>query len=111
MGSLRAVGTIDNKKNATKKQLFGERWDDANNSFDHPYSFADWRSADVAVQWWVGLLPRWRVAPADCLNLAALAGVVGSRLRVRTRASTALARLARAIPVEAAVSAAGQRIQ
>jgi hypothetical protein len=50
MGSLRAVGTIDNKKNATKKQLFGERWDDANNSFDHPYSFADWRSADVAVQ-------------------------------------------------------------
>jgi hypothetical protein len=75
MGSLRAVGTIDNKKNATKKQLFGERWDDANNSFDHPYSFADWRSAHVAVQQWLGLLPRWWLAPADYLNFAALAGV------------------------------------
>jgi len=111
MGPLRTVGAIDNKKNATKKQLLGERWCDANNSFDHSYYFAAWRSADVAVQQWLGLLPGWRLAPANYLNLAALAGVGGSRLRVRTRVSTPIARLARAIPVEAAVSAAGQRIQ
>jgi hypothetical protein len=75
MGSLRAVGTIDNKKNATKKQFFDERWDDANNSFDHSYYFVDWRCAGVAVQYWLGLLPRWRLAPPDYLNFAALAGV------------------------------------
>ncbi len=38
-------------KNATKKQLF------------------------LAVQHWLGLLPRWRIAPPDYLNFAALAGL------------------------------------
>jgi hypothetical protein len=50
---------------------------DANNSFDHSYYFADWRSAGMAVQHWLGLLPRWRIAPSDYFNLAALARVAG----------------------------------
>jgi hypothetical protein len=50
---------------------------DANNSFDHSYSFADWRSPGVALQHWLGLLARWRIAPSDYLNFAALVGGVG----------------------------------
>jgi hypothetical protein len=50
---------------------------DVNNSFDHSYYFADWRSADVAVQRWLGLLARWWIAPPDYLNFAALADVGG----------------------------------
>ena len=49
--------------------------DDAHNSVDHCYYFADWSSAGVAVQHWLGLLARWWLAPPDCLNFAALAGL------------------------------------
>jgi len=62
-------------KNATKKQLFHEKMDDAHNSVDHSYCFADRSSAGVAVQHWLGLLARWRLAPPDYLNFAPLAGL------------------------------------
>jgi hypothetical protein len=68
------VGTIDNKK-CDQKAALSRKMNDANNSFDHSYYFVDWRSAGVAVQHWLGLLPRWRIAPPDYLNFAALAGL------------------------------------
>jgi hypothetical protein len=52
--------------------------DDAHNFVDHTYYFADWSSAKVAVQLWLGLLARWQLASPDYLNFAALAGVAGS---------------------------------